>query len=91
MHFEIESGLSCADLSSCAATGEKAAIKMLLALQNFAIQMDIVTDMRDLSFLESLHSDSKDLVPARFDSVDKYLQSRGDFGILPFCTGSSFE
>ena len=74
-----------------AAAGEKSAVKMLLALQNFAMQMEIVKDMRDLSFLEGLHCDSKDLVPARFKTVDMYLKSRGDYGILPFCTGSTFE
>ena len=69
--------------------GERASIKMLLALQDFAAQVGEIEDMTDLSFLQGLQNDNADLIPPRFqNSVDKYLRSRGDYGVLPFSTGA---
>ena len=52
------------------------------------MQVGQVESMSDVSFLEMLHADAKDLVPSRFETVDKYLRSRGDYGVLPFATGA---
>jgi hypothetical protein len=54
-----------------------------------AMQIGQITNMADVSFLEMLHQESKDLVPHRFETVDKYLRSRGDYGVLPFSTGAT--
>ena len=52
------------------------------------MQIGQIVDMSDVTFLEMLHAHSKDLVPMRFATVDKYLRSRGDYGVLPFSTGA---
>ena len=53
-------------------------------------EVEAVKDMTDMSFLEELQATHRDLVPARYEIVDKYLRSRGDYGTTVFCTGASY-
>lgn len=70
--------------------GEYAAMKIFTGLQHFAVQVEAAKDMTDMSFLEELQGEYHDLVPARYETVDRYLRSRGDYGMLVFSTGASF-
>ena len=47
---------------SCCTVGEFHAVKMLIGLQVFAVQIEVASDMTDMTFLEELHSEPKDLL-----------------------------